>query len=70
MLLTLQEDRRAGSSDAVLKTISSRIAGGQRTVSTEPSKVQFIITAQALLLNIFVIRSLSTLANLDLRFRR
>ncbi|KIM47303.1 hypothetical protein M413DRAFT_440752 [Hebeloma cylindrosporum] len=38
MLITLVEERRDGS-DAVIKTISSRLAGGRRELNTEPSRV-------------------------------
>ncbi|KAJ3515568.1 hypothetical protein NLJ89_g1672 [Agrocybe chaxingu] len=41
MLITLVEDRREGSgtNDALIKTISSRVAGGRRELNTEPSRV-------------------------------
>ncbi|KAG5637597.1 hypothetical protein H0H81_003988 [Sphagnurus paluster] len=39
MLLPLLEERREGGSDAVIKTISTRIAGGRREINTEPSQV-------------------------------
>jgi len=40
MLLPILDDASANSrSDAVVKTISSRIAGGRRELSTEPSRV-------------------------------
>ncbi|KAI0056711.1 hypothetical protein BV25DRAFT_1976751 [Artomyces pyxidatus] len=41
MLLPLYEDHRAGSEagDALIKTISTRIAGGRKEVSTDPSRV-------------------------------
>ncbi|KAF9456163.1 hypothetical protein BDZ94DRAFT_1327152 [Collybia nuda] len=41
MLLPIMDERRegAGKSDAFIKTISSRIAGGQRTLSKGPSQV-------------------------------
>ncbi|CAA7266441.1 unnamed protein product [Cyclocybe aegerita] len=41
MLITLVEDRREGSSanDALIKTISSRVAGGRRELNMEPSRV-------------------------------
>ncbi|GLB36876.1 putative ERCC4 domain containing protein [Lyophyllum shimeji] len=39
MLLPLYEERRDGVSDAVVKTISTRIAGGRRELSTQPSQV-------------------------------
>jgi len=38
MLITLVEERRDGS-DAIIKTISSRLAGGRRELNTEPSRV-------------------------------
>ncbi|KAF8060702.1 hypothetical protein FPV67DRAFT_1511184 [Lyophyllum atratum] len=39
MLLPLFEERRDASSDAMIQTISSRIAGGRRELSTQPSQV-------------------------------
>ncbi|KAE9391336.1 hypothetical protein BT96DRAFT_781193, partial [Gymnopus androsaceus JB14] len=39
MLLPIIEDRRAAESDAIIKTISSRIAGGRRELNTAPSQV-------------------------------
>ncbi|KAG6917271.1 hypothetical protein DXG01_003219 [Tephrocybe rancida] len=39
MLLPLFEERRDGANDAMIKTISSRIAGGQREMDTQPSQV-------------------------------
>lgn len=40
MLLPIMEERRAGAaSEAVIKTISTRIAGGGKDVSAEPSRV-------------------------------
>ncbi|KAG6830412.1 hypothetical protein H0H87_008195 [Tephrocybe sp. NHM501043] len=39
MLLPLFEDLREGNSDAIIKTISSRIAGGRRELNIQPSQV-------------------------------
>ncbi|KAF8959813.1 hypothetical protein BDZ97DRAFT_1836010 [Flammula alnicola] len=39
MLITLVEDRRDPSGDAIIKTISSRLAGGRRELNKEPSRV-------------------------------
>ncbi|KZV76813.1 hypothetical protein PENSPDRAFT_645911 [Peniophora sp. CONT] len=42
MLIPIYEDRAApgsGSADALIKTISTRVAGGRKEVSTEPSRV-------------------------------
>ncbi len=40
MMLTLVEDRREASvNDAILKTISTRVAGGRRELNREPSRV-------------------------------
>ncbi|KAG5641566.1 hypothetical protein DXG03_004779 [Asterophora parasitica] len=39
MLLPLLEERRDGSSDAIIKTISTRIGGGRRELNTQPSQV-------------------------------
>lgn len=40
MMITLVEDRREQTAnDAILKTISTRVAGGRREVKTEPSRV-------------------------------
>ncbi|KAI0916475.1 hypothetical protein AcV5_002963 [Taiwanofungus camphoratus] len=40
MLMPIMEERRAGGTgEALIKTISSRIAGGRKDVSTEPSRV-------------------------------
>ncbi|THU85938.1 hypothetical protein K435DRAFT_731891 [Dendrothele bispora CBS 962.96] len=39
MLLPIYEDRQRSESDAIIKTISSRIAGGRRELSTVPSQV-------------------------------
>jgi len=38
MLITLVEDRRE-SNDTIIKTISSRLAGGRRELNKEPSRV-------------------------------
>ena len=41
MLITLVEDRReATANDAILKTISTRVAGGRRELNHEPSRVR------------------------------
>jgi hypothetical protein len=43
MLIPIYEDHNnstVGSSDALIKTISTRIAGGRKEVSTEPSRVR------------------------------
>ncbi|KAH8834013.1 hypothetical protein DL96DRAFT_1521655 [Flagelloscypha sp. PMI_526] len=39
MVLTIQEERREDPGDAIIKTISTRIAGGRRELSTEASQV-------------------------------
>jgi DNA excision repair protein ERCC-4 len=41
MLLPILEERRpgAGTSDALIKTINTRIAGGRREINKEPSQV-------------------------------
>ncbi|EPQ51671.1 hypothetical protein GLOTRDRAFT_117975 [Gloeophyllum trabeum ATCC 11539] len=39
MLMPILEERRSGSNDAVIKTISSRIAGGRKELNKEPSRV-------------------------------
>ena len=40
MLFTLTDERRDGPNDAIIKTISSRRAGGRRELNTEPSRVR------------------------------
>jgi DNA excision repair protein ERCC-4 len=42
MLLPIMEERTAGASvgDAIIKTISSRIAGGRKELNKEPSRVR------------------------------
>lgn len=40
MLFTLTDDRKDGPNDAIIKTISSRRAGGRRELNTEPSQVR------------------------------
>lgn len=42
MLLPILEDRRSHSGDAVIKSISTRIAGGRKELNTEPSKASSI----------------------------
>ncbi|KAF8338666.1 hypothetical protein F5887DRAFT_1284710 [Amanita rubescens] len=39
MLIPIHEERREGAGSEVIKTISSRIAGGRKDVNTEPSRV-------------------------------
>jgi DNA excision repair protein ERCC-4 len=40
MMITLVEDRREQTAnDVILKTISTRVAGGRREIKTEPSRV-------------------------------
>jgi DNA excision repair protein ERCC-4 len=41
MLLPIMEERTAGASvgDVIIKTISSRIAGGRKELNKEPSRV-------------------------------
>lgn len=39
MLMPLLEERREGANEEILKTISSRVAGGRRTLNKEPSRV-------------------------------
>ena len=43
MLFTLTDDRKDGPNDAIIKTISSRRAGGRRELNTEPSRVRSIL---------------------------
>jgi DNA excision repair protein ERCC-4 len=46
MLLTLEERREAGGGgggENVIKTISTRLAGGRRELNTEPSKVRDLL---------------------------
>jgi hypothetical protein len=42
MLLPIMEERTVGASvgDAIIKTISSRIAGGRKELNKEPSRVR------------------------------
>lgn len=42
MLLPIMEERTAGGSvgDAIIKTISSRVAGGRKELNKEPSQVR------------------------------
>lgn len=40
MLFTLTDERKDGPNDAIIKTISSRRAGGRRELNTEPSRVR------------------------------
>lgn len=42
MLLPIFEDRTDARSEAVIKTISTRIAGGRREVRTEPAQVRSV----------------------------
>ncbi|KAI0794969.1 hypothetical protein C8Q75DRAFT_748299 [Abortiporus biennis] len=39
MLMPILEERRSESTDSLIKTISSRIAGGRKEINTEPSRV-------------------------------
>ncbi|KAI0819608.1 hypothetical protein BC628DRAFT_1401839 [Trametes gibbosa] len=39
MLMPILEDRASAAGEAIIKTISSRIAGGRKEVSTEPARV-------------------------------
>ncbi|KZT25479.1 hypothetical protein NEOLEDRAFT_1178275 [Neolentinus lepideus HHB14362 ss-1] len=39
MLMPILEERRPGTNDAMIKTISSRIAGGRKELNKEPSRV-------------------------------
>ncbi|KAH9846206.1 hypothetical protein C2E23DRAFT_853988 [Lenzites betulinus] len=39
MLMPIFEDRASAAGEAIIKTISSRIAGGRKEVSTEPARV-------------------------------
>ncbi|KAI0628176.1 hypothetical protein C8Q77DRAFT_1203995 [Trametes polyzona] len=39
MLMPIYEDRASAAGEALIKTISSRIAGGRKEVSTEPARV-------------------------------
>ena len=42
MLMPILEERRSEKGDAIIKTISSRIAGGRKELNTEPSRVRFM----------------------------
>jgi len=42
MLLPIFEDRRGGASEEIIKTISTRIAGGRREVDTQPPQVRVV----------------------------
>lgn len=39
MLIPIHEERREGAGSEIIKTISSRIAGGRKELNTEPSRV-------------------------------
>lgn len=39
MLMPILEEQRSGAGDALIKTVSTRIAGGRKDVNTEPSRV-------------------------------
>jgi DNA excision repair protein ERCC-4 len=39
MLIPIYEDRRGGASEEVIRTLSTRIAGGRREVVTQPPQV-------------------------------
>lgn len=43
MLLPLLEERRGGAGEALIKTISTRIAGGRRELNTQLSQVCWAI---------------------------
>ena len=64
MLFTLTDERRDGPNDAIIKTISSRRAGGRRELNTEPSRVRskrkFSIFEARSNVKYFFSRSLST----------
>jgi hypothetical protein len=45
MLLPILEDRSATRGEAIIKTISTRIAGGRREVSKEPAQVRLILSS-------------------------
>jgi DNA excision repair protein ERCC-4 len=55
MLMPIHEERRPGASDAIIKTISTRIAGGKE-ISTEPSQVRSLSLAQAIRMTSTVIQ--------------
>jgi len=40
MFITLNDERKDGPNDVIIKTISSRRAGGRRELNTEPSRVR------------------------------
>jgi DNA excision repair protein ERCC-4 len=47
MMITLVEDRREQTAnDAIIKTISTRVAGGRREIKTEPSRVSRMLATE------------------------
>ena len=51
MMITLVEDRREQTTnDAILKTISTRVAGGRREIKTEPSRVSETLAIRLVLM--------------------
>ena len=42
MLMPIYEDRTTPAGEALIKTISTRIAGGRKEVSTEPPRVRLV----------------------------
>ena len=55
MLMPIIDDHNTsvGSSDTLIKTISTRVAGGRTEVSTEPSRVrQFLLVRGGLILSV------------------
>ena len=67
MLLPILEDRGADTGSDVIKTISSRIAGGRRELNTEPSRVRNMVHFKAAHLKLVTIRSSLTCENSDRR---
>lgn len=63
MLMPILEERRSDAGDAVIKTISSRVAGGRKELNTEPSRVCLLFLRDRILLKGCIPRWLWTYGN-------
>jgi hypothetical protein len=55
MMIILVEDRKEKTTnDAILKTISTRVAGGRREINTEPSRVSGTSTISLVFMFLYV----------------
>ena len=54
MLMPIHEDRTSAAGEAIIRTISTRVAGGRKEASIEPARVSdFMVIDLSIVLTVF-----------------